>query len=68
MGSTSDYSFEGWVASDASAIEGKMNWQEIKPKSWEETDVDIRITHCGMCGTDLHFLSNGWVSSFSMYS
>lgn len=63
MGSATDYSFEGWTATDPSAIEGNMKWQEIKPKTWEETDVDIKITHCGMCGSDLHFLSNGWVRS-----
>lgn len=58
-----DYKFEGWVAQDASAVEGKMVWQDFKPKSWEENDVDIQITHCGMCGSDLHCLSNGWGSS-----
>lgn len=63
MGSTADYKFEGWTAQDPSGIEGNLKWQEIKPKAWEETDVDIKITHCGMCGSDLHFLSNGWVSS-----
>lgn len=62
MGSAPDYKFEGWTAHDASSIEGNMKWQEIKPKGWEETDVDIKVTHCGMCGSDLHFLNNGWVS------
>lgn len=66
MGSATDYSFEGWTAHDSSAIEGKMTWGEIKPKGWEETDVDIKITHSGMCGSDLHFLSNGWVSSLHL--
>lgn len=61
MGSATDYKFEGWTATDPSAIEGNMKWQEIQPKGWEETDVDIKVTHCGMCGSDLHFLSNGWV-------
>jgi alcohol dehydrogenase (NADP+) len=55
-----DYKFEGWAAHDPAAVEGKMVWQEIKPKAWEETDVDIQVTHCGMCGSDLHFLRNGW--------
>lgn len=63
MGSATDYKFEGWAAQDSSALEGNMVWQEIKPKGWEENDVDIKVTHCGMCGSDLHFLSNGWVSS-----
>ncbi|PSR86954.1 zinc-binding dehydrogenase [Coniella lustricola] len=60
MGSTADYKFEGWAAHDPKSIEGNMTWQEVQPKAWEETDVDIKVTHCGMCGTDLHFLSNGW--------
>lgn len=58
-----DYKFEGWAAHDPSAVEGKMVWQEIKPKAWEENDVDIQVTHCGMCGSDLHFLRNGWGNS-----
>lgn len=62
MGSVTDYKFEGWAAHDPSSLEGNMVWQEVKPKGWEETDVDIKVTHCGMCGSDLHFLSNGWVS------
>ena len=37
-----------------------MKWQEFEPKAWEETDVDIRVTHCGMCGSDLHVLRSGW--------
>lgn len=58
-----DYKFEGWAAHDSKSIEGTMKWQEVQPKVWEETDIDIKVTHCGMCGSDLHFLSNGWVRS-----
>jgi hypothetical protein len=43
-----NYKFEGWQGHDASAIEGKMTWDEFEPKRWEETDVDIKITHAGM--------------------
>lgn len=66
MGSAGDYKFEGWAAHDPASIEGSMKWQEIQPKGWEETDVDIKVTHCGMCGSDLHFLSNGWVRQDSL--
>jgi D-arabinose 1-dehydrogenase-like Zn-dependent alcohol dehydrogenase len=55
-----DYKFEGWVGHDTSAAEGKMVWGEYEPKPWRETDVDIRITHCGVCGTDSHTLRSGW--------
>ncbi|PHH91729.1 hypothetical protein CDD83_10507 [Cordyceps sp. RAO-2017] len=55
-----DYKFEGWVGLDASSAEGNMVWQEYEPKPWEETDVDIKITHSGVCGSDLHMLRSGW--------
>ena len=59
---TQDYKFEGWMGLDKEAAEGKMVWQEFEPKEWEETDVDIKISHCGICGSDLHTLRSGWVS------
>lgn len=37
-----------------------MKWQNYEPKTWEETDVDIKVTHCGICGSDLHTLRSGW--------
>ncbi|KZO94054.1 GroES-like protein [Calocera viscosa TUFC12733] len=30
------------------------------PKTWTEDDVEIAITHCGICGSDIHTLSGGW--------
>ena len=59
MAST-DYKFEGWLGHDASSADGKMVWGEFTPKDWEESDVDIKITHCGICGSDLHTLRSGW--------
>ncbi|KAJ5768759.1 NADP-dependent alcohol dehydrogenase 7 [Penicillium odoratum] len=59
MGST-DYKFEGWMGLDKESAKGKMVWQEFEPKPWEETDVDMRITHCGICGSDMHTLRSGW--------
>ncbi|KAI9927277.1 hypothetical protein ASPWEDRAFT_165841 [Aspergillus wentii DTO 134E9] len=55
-----DYKFEGWMGLDNTAAEGNMVWQEFEPKPWEETDVDIKITHCGICGSDMHTLRSGW--------
>ena len=60
---STDYKFEGWLGLDASSIDGKMQWKEFEPKPWEETDVDIKISHCGICGSDLHTLRSGWVCS-----
>ncbi|ETS77319.1 hypothetical protein PFICI_11193 [Pestalotiopsis fici W106-1] len=58
--STQNYKFEGWVGHDPSSAEGKMVWTEFEPKRWEETDIDIKITHSGMCGSDIHTLRSGW--------
>ncbi|KAH7376334.1 cinnamyl alcohol dehydrogenase [Plectosphaerella cucumerina] len=55
-----DYKFEGWVGHDEDSVNGKMVWEEFEPKPWEETDVDIRVTHSGICGSDLHMLRSGW--------
>lgn len=37
-----------------------MVWKEYEPKPFEENDVDIKITHCGICGSDIHTLRSGW--------
>ncbi|KAK0386885.1 hypothetical protein NLU13_5198 [Sarocladium strictum] len=57
---TTDYKFEGWVGEDEKAAQGNMKWTEFEPKKWEETDIDIRITHSGICGSDIHVLRSGW--------
>jgi hypothetical protein len=54
-----DYTFEGWMGHDRDSVNGKLVWQEFEPKPWEDTDVDIQITHCGICATDLHTLRSG---------
>ncbi|KAG9244770.1 chaperonin 10-like protein [Calycina marina] len=61
MGSQhAEYKFEGWMGLDKTAAEGNMKWQEFEPKTWTEDDVDIKITHCGICGSDIHTLRSGW--------
>ena len=56
----SNYKFEGWVAHDASAAQGNMKYEEFQPKTWTEDDVDIQISHSGVCGSELHTLRSGW--------
>lgn len=56
----SEYKFQGWMGLDKASSQGNMVWQEYTPKPFEETDVDIKITHCGICGSDLHTLRSGW--------
>ncbi|CAK3996445.1 NADP-dependent alcohol dehydrogenase C [Lecanosticta acicola] len=55
-----DYKFEGWLGKDPSSAKGNMTWGEFEPKKWQEDDVDIEISHCGVCGSDIHTLSSGW--------
>ena len=57
-----DYKFQGWLGFDKNAAKGEMKWQEYEPKTWTEDDIDIKVTHCGICGSDLHTLRSGWVS------
>ena len=50
MGSSQDYKFQGWMGLDKKASEGHMKWQQYEPKTWDEGDVDVKITDCGICG------------------
>ena len=52
--------FEGWLGKTPDSVKGSMTWGEFEPKTWEEDDVDIKISHCGICGSDLHTLRSGW--------
>merc|ERR1712029_274775 len=53
--------FEGWLGMGPESAKGKMEWGAFpNPKKRTEDDVDIQITHCGICGSDLHTLSSGW--------
>jgi len=56
----SDYKFHGWVGLGKDSANGKMVWREFSPKPFEETDIDIKVTHCGICGSDIHTLRSGW--------
>lgn len=58
-----DYKFEGWMGLDKEASNGNMVWKEYEPKTWTEDDVDIKVSHCGICGSDMHTLRSGWVGS-----
>lgn len=49
--------FKGWVAHDAT---NPLVYTDFTPKPFTETDIEIRITHCGICGSDVHTLRSGW--------
>lgn len=49
--------FTGWVATSR---DGPLQHSTFTPKPFTETDVQIRITHCGICGSDAHTVRSGW--------
>ncbi|PGH14558.1 hypothetical protein AJ80_05878 [Polytolypa hystricis UAMH7299] len=57
MPSTPPTTFKGWVSHSATT---PLTFGSFEPKSFEPTDVDIEITHCGICGSDIHTISSGW--------
>ncbi|KAF1968975.1 GroES-like protein [Bimuria novae-zelandiae CBS 107.79] len=52
--------FHGWLAHSPTAARGAMRWSPFPPKPFSPTDIDIKISHCGICGTDIHTLRSGW--------
>lgn len=35
-------------------------WQEFKLKQFEDDDIEMDVTNCGICGSDLHTMDSGW--------
>lgn len=55
--------FHGWLGHDNKAAQGNLTWSSFKPKPFNPIDVDIKISHCGICGSDIHTLRSGWGST-----
>jgi len=34
--------------------------KDLKPKPFGDSDVDVQIECCGVCGSDIHTISGGW--------
>ncbi|KAF7133957.1 hypothetical protein CNMCM5793_005483 [Aspergillus hiratsukae] len=49
--------FHGWVAHDATS---PLTYTTFTPKPFTETDIEVKVSHCGICGTDIHTLRSGW--------
>ncbi|EFJ29773.1 hypothetical protein SELMODRAFT_90947 [Selaginella moellendorffii] len=50
----------GWAAKDASGVLAPFKFPR---RALRPTDVKFKITHCGICHTDLHLIHNEWGSS-----
>ncbi|KAK9773073.1 putative Enoyl reductase (ER) domain-containing protein [Seiridium cardinale] len=57
--------FQGWLGLGPNTEEGNFQWGEFSPKTWEDDDVDIEISHYGICATDVDYLQNG--SGITLY-
>ncbi|RHZ67282.1 hypothetical protein CDV55_105800 [Aspergillus turcosus] len=54
---SSSKTFHGWVAHDATS---PLTYTTFTPKPFTETDIEVKVSHCGICGTDIHTLRSGW--------
>ncbi|KAI8991177.1 chaperonin 10-like protein [Mycotypha africana] len=55
--STAPTTFHGW------ACHGKdepMVWEELKLRAEDDYSVDMDISHCGICGSDVHTMDANW--------
>jgi len=57
---SSPLEFHGWIGRDKTAAQGTMTWSAFPPKPFHEIDVDVKISCCGICGSDVHTLRSGW--------
>ncbi|KNG90272.1 quinone oxidoreductase [Aspergillus nomiae NRRL 13137] len=57
MPPTTADTFKGWVAHNATS---PLTFTTFNPKPFTETDIEIAVSHCGICGTDIHTLRSGW--------
>lgn len=49
--------YKGWVAHDATS---PLTFTTFQPKPFTDIDVEVQVSHCGICGTDIHTLRSGW--------
>jgi alcohol dehydrogenase (NADP+) len=41
---------KGWRGHNQNVLEEGFVYEEYEPKTWDEDDVEIAISHCGVCG------------------
>ncbi|KAE8146729.1 Afadin and alpha-actinin-binding-domain-containing protein [Aspergillus avenaceus] len=49
--------FKGWVSHNTTDA---LTYTTYTPKPFTASDIEVAITHCGICGTDIHTLRSGW--------
>ncbi|KAK3349283.1 alcohol dehydrogenase GroES-like domain-containing protein [Lasiosphaeria hispida] len=51
--------FEGFCV-DSPQSWNKFHKSELTPKHFGDSDVDVQIECCGVCGSDVHTVTGGW--------
>ncbi|EMD38225.1 hypothetical protein CERSUDRAFT_113380 [Gelatoporia subvermispora B] len=61
MSSHSEIEFKGYALTSSDPLQwSDLQVVPIKPKNFGPHDVEVAITHCGVCGSDIHTLTGGW--------
>ncbi|KAK0708117.1 alcohol dehydrogenase GroES-like domain-containing protein [Lasiosphaeris hirsuta] len=51
--------FEGFCV-DSPQSWNKFHKAELIPKPFDDSDIDVQIECCGVCGSDVHTVTGGW--------
>jgi len=49
--------FHGWACPGKGK---KLEYIELPLKTFDDDAVDMDVTHCGICGSDVHTMDSGW--------
>ncbi|ORY94376.1 chaperonin 10-like protein [Syncephalastrum racemosum] len=49
--------FHGWACTGK---DEPLQWQELPLKAFDADTVEMKVSHCGICGSDLHTMDSGW--------
>jgi uncharacterized zinc-type alcohol dehydrogenase-like protein len=52
--------FEGWAATTAREPLTRITWE---PATLGPEEVEIAVSHCGICHSDIHLIDNAWSKS-----
>jgi hypothetical protein len=57
----SNDTFHGWAATGKGL---PLQWTELALKEFDEDTIEMDISHCGICGSDIHTMDSGWYFLF----
>lgn len=50
----------GWLNSATTLLGEPLKQIELKLKEWDDDSVEMEVSHCGICGSDIHTLDSDW--------